>query len=192
MMMMMTGTSRSGEEDAEHVLDGPPAHRAGVRRAGARRAKADVHARVAGHLASPLPADDARVLRRPRRPGAAGLRLGPGEREARELRGDVYVGVALRRIASIGHGLLPGLSESTRLPHRWHMRYRRLPSTRPTPRDRQEPICPRKKRVIWTRWRPVPVKNVNYPRAPNSRRSGLVGPHTTPAIVDYKYMTSTL
>ena len=34
--------SRSGEEDAEHVLDGPPTHRAGVRRAGARRAEADV------------------------------------------------------------------------------------------------------------------------------------------------------
>ena len=38
---------------------------------------------------------------------------------------------------------------------------------------------------------PVPVKNVNYPRAPSSRRSGLVGPHTTPPIVNYKYMTST-
>jgi hypothetical protein len=31
----------------------------------------------------------------------------------------------------------------------------------------------------------------NYPRAPSSRRSGLVGPHTTPMIVNYKYMTST-
>ena len=61
----------------------------------------DAHARVAGDLAPPLPADDAGVLRRPRRPGAAGLRLGPGEREARELRGDVYVGVALRRIATL-------------------------------------------------------------------------------------------
>ena len=40
-------------------------------------------------------------------------------------------------------------------------------------------------------WRPVPVKYVNYPRAPRSRHSGLVGPHTTPAIVNYKYMTST-
>ena len=50
---------------------------------------------------------------------------------------------------------------------------------------------PPKKCVIWTRWRPVPVKNVNYPRAPSSRRSGLVGPHTTPPIVNYKYMTST-
>ena len=83
-------------------------------------------------------------------------------------------------------------SESTRLLRRWRMRCRRLPTTRPTPRDRQEPICPRKKCAIWARWRPVPVKNVNYPRAPSSRRSGLVGPHTSPAIVDYKYMTSTL
>ena len=31
----------------------------------------------------------------------------------------------------------------------------------------------------------------NYPRAPSSRRSGLVGPHTTPPIVKSKYMTST-
>ena len=46
------------------------------------------------------------------------------------------------------------------------MRYRRLPTTRPTPRGLQEPIYPRKKCVIWTRWRPVPVKNVNYPRPP--------------------------
>ena len=53
----------------------------------------DAHARVAGHLAAPLPADDARVLRRSRRPGAAGLRLGPGDREARELRDDVCIGV---------------------------------------------------------------------------------------------------
>ena len=38
---------------------------------------------------------------------------------------------------------------------------------------------------------PSPSKR-NYPRAPSSRRSGLVGPHTTPPIVNYKYMTSTL
>ena len=82
-------------------------------------------------------------------------------------------------------------SETTRPPHRRRMRCRRLPTTRPTPRGLQEPICPRKKCAIWTRWRPIPVKNVNYPRAPSSRRSGLVGPHTTPAIVNYKYMTST-
>ena len=61
------------------------------------------------------------------------------------------------------------------------------------PRDRhQEPICPRKKCVIWARWCPVPGQNVNYPRAPRNRHSGLVGPHTTPPIVNYKYMTSTL
>ena len=88
--------------------------------------------------------------------------------------------------------LLPGLSGSTRLPHRRRMRCRRLPATRPTSRDLQEPFCPRKKCAIWTRWRPVPVKNVNYPRAPSSRRSGLVGPHTTPTIVNYEYMPSTL
>ena len=85
-----------------------------------------------------------------------------------------------------------GLSESTKLLHRRRMRCRRLPTTRPTPIGLQEPICHRKKCAIWTRWRPVPVKNVNYPRAPNSRRSGLVGPHTTPPIVNYKYMPSTL
>ena len=34
-------------------------------------------------------------------------------------------------------------------------------------------------------------KYANYPRAPSSRRSGLVGPYTTPPIVNYKYMTST-
>ena len=83
-------------------------------------------------------------------------------------------------------------SETSRLLHRWRKRRRRLPTTRPTPRGRPEPICPRKKCAIWARWRPVPVKNVNYPRPPSSRRSGLVGPHTTPAIVNYKYMTSTL
>ena len=55
----------------------------------------DAHARVAGDLAPPLPADDAGVLGRPRRPGTAGLRLGPGDREARELRDDVG-GVLIR------------------------------------------------------------------------------------------------
>ena len=38
---------------------------------------------------------------------------------------------------------------------------------------------------------PVPVKNVNYPRPPRNRNSGLVGPYTTRTIVKYKYMTST-
>ena len=87
--------------------------------------------------------------------------------------------------------MLPGLSGSTRLSHRWRMRCRRLPTTRPTPRSHQEPISPRKKCAIWTRWRLVPDKNVNYPRPPRNRSSGLSGPHTTPPIVNYKYMTST-
>ena len=39
---------------------------------------------------------------------------------------------------------------------------------------------------------PRPRQIRNYPRAPSSRRSGLVGPFTTPPIVNYKYMTSTL
>ena len=71
------------------------------------------------------------------------------------------------------------------------MRRRRLPDPRPIPEGVQEPICPRKKCAIWTRWRPVPVKNVKYPRPPRNRNSGLVGPHTTPAIVNYKYTAST-
>ena len=83
-------------------------------------------------------------------------------------------------------------SETSRLLHRWRKRCRRLPNTRPTPRALQEPIYPRKKCAIWARWRPVPGKNANDPRAPSSRRSGLVGPYTTPPIVNYKYMTSTL
>ena len=103
-----------------------------------------------------------------------------------------FLSAAHATLAVIGQGLLPGLSESTRPPHRWRMRYRRLPTTRPTPEGVQEPICTRKKCASWARWRPVPVKNVNYPRAPSSRRSGLVGPHTTPAIVNYEYMPSTL
>ena len=83
-------------------------------------------------------------------------------------------------------------SETSRLLHQWRMRYRRLPTIRPTPRGLQEPICPRKKCAIWTRWHLVPGKNANYLRAPSSRRSGLVGPHTTPTIVKYEYMPSTL
>ena len=79
--------------------------------------------------------------------------------------------------------------------HRWPMRYRQLPTTRPTPRGLQEPIWPRKKCVIWTRWRLVSVKNVNYPRAPSSRRSGLAGsqraPLSTSVTVHSAWMDST-
>ena len=71
------------------------------------------------------------------------------------------------------------------------MRSRGPPDPRSIPERVRAPIYIRKKCTIWARWRPVPVKNVNYPRASSSRRSGLVGPHTTPPIVNYKYMTST-
>ena len=83
-------------------------------------------------------------------------------------------------------------SETSRLLHRWRKRCRRLPTTRPTPRGLQEPICPRKKCAIWTRWHLVPGKNANYLRAPSSRRSGLVGPYTTPTIVTDSYTHLTL
>ena len=102
-----------------------------------------------------------------------------------------FLSAARRGIATFGQGLLPKPSETTRLPHRWRMRYRRLPTTRTTSRDLQEPTCIRKKCAIWTRWRPVPVENANYPRPPRNRDSGLVGPHTTPPIVNYEYMTYT-
>ena len=39
---------------------------------------------------------------------------------------------------------------------------------------------------------PRPRQIRDYPRAPSSRRGGLVGPHTTPPIVNYKYMPSIL
>jgi len=39
---------------------------------------------------------------------------------------------------------------------------------------------------------PVNVNYANYLRAPNKRDSGLVGSHTTPPIVETKYMPSTL
>ena len=35
-------------------------------------------------------------------------------------------------------------------------------------------------------------KKRQLPEAPSSRRSGLVGPYTTPTIVNYEYMPSTL
>ena len=83
-------------------------------------------------------------------------------------------------------------SETSRLLHRWRTRCRRLPNARPIPRALQEPIYPRKKCAIWTRWRSVPGKHANSLRAPSSRRNGLVRPYTTPTIVNYEYMPSTL
>ena len=84
------------------------------------------------------------------------------------------------------------IQSSLESPEHWRMRCRRLPDPKTIPEGVREPICIHKKQISWTRWRPVPVKNANYLRPPSSRRSGLVGPYTTPPIVNYKYLTSTL
>ena len=102
--------------------------------------------------------------------------------------------ISANSLISAGHKTMNYLAMASRAlgaPKGRRMRYRRLPTNGPTPRGLQEPIYPRKKCAIWTRWRPVPGKNANYLRAPSSRRSGLVGPYTTPTIVNYEYMTST-
>ena len=106
-----------------------------------------------------------------------------------------FEGLSANSLNTPSHSSMNYLAMASRAlggPKRRRMRRKRLPTTRPTPRDVQEPICPRKKCAIWTRWRPVPVKNVNYPRPPRNRNSGFVGPHTTPPIVNYEYRTSTL
>ena len=103
-----------------------------------------------------------------------------------------YFGQISQQDSSLNHELLGNGFQSSRGPKHWRMRCRRLPTTRPTPRGLQEPICPRKKRAIWTRWHLVPGKNANYLRAPSSRRNGLVRPYTTPTIVNHEYMPSTL
>ena len=102
--------------------------------------------------------------------------------------------ISANSLISAAHRTMNCLAMASRAfggPKNRRMRCRRLPTTRPNPERAREPICLRKKCAIWARWRPVPVKNVNYPRAPSSRRSGLAGSHTTPPVVHYKYMTST-
>ena len=92
--------------------------------------------------------------------------------------------------AILSHCLLPGLSESTRVASTAYavqaLTHYQTYLARPPGAD----LHPKKVNNL-DPMAPVPVKNVNYPRAPSSRRSGLVGPHTTPAIVNYKHMTST-
>jgi len=74
VLLIRRRATGSREEHAEHVLDGPPAHRAGVRGGGAHLAEADVHARIAGDGTLLFLTDDARVPGRPRRPGAPRIR----------------------------------------------------------------------------------------------------------------------
>ena len=102
--------------------------------------------------------------------------------------------ISANSLSSAAHKTMNYLAMASRPlggPQDRRMRCRRLPTTRPTSGGLQEPICPHKKCLIWTRWRPVSRQNVNYQRAPKNRNSGLVGPHTTPPIVNYKYMSST-
>ena len=88
----------------------------------------------------------------------------------------------------LGNGFQGSLRALARIDRR--MRCMRLP-TPDLSREASGADLPPKKVCNLDPMAPVPVKNANYPRAPSSRNSGLVGPHTTPAIVNYKYMTST-
>ena len=86
-----------------------------------------------------------------------------------------FEGLSANSLNTPSHSSMNYLAMASRAlggPKRRRMRRRRLPTTRPTPRDLQEPICPRKKRAIWTRWHLVPGKNANYLRAP---RIGVCG-----------------
>ena len=72
-----------------------------------------------------------------------------------------FEGLSANSLTTPSHLTMNYLAMASRAlggPKRRRMRRRRLPTTRPTPRDLQEPIYPRKKCAIWTRWRPVPVK----------------------------------
>ena len=77
-------------------------------------------------------------------------------------------------------------------PKRQRMRRRRLPTTRPTREAPPGADLPPKKACNLDPMAPRSRKKRKLPEAPSSRRSGLVGPYTTPPIVNYKYMTSTL
>jgi hypothetical protein len=82
-----------------------------------------------------------------------------------------------RQYIHISTGPQPDIGPEPKSPKFWiqsslgspkyrRMRSRRLPDPRPIREGVREPICIRKKCAIWTRWRPVPVKNVNFSRAP--------------------------
>ena len=91
--------------------------------------------------------------------------------------------ISANSLISAAHKTMNSLALASRAlggPQDRRMRCSRLPTNRPTPRGLQEPISPRKKCAIWTRWRPVPVKNVNFFRAPGiviAVSLGLILPH---------------
>ena len=125
--------------------------------------------------------------------GHIGSVLDVGNRLPR-VRGRSHRWIPMRTGAQLPRGLHHdppkfSIQSSLESTERSRMRPRGPSDLGPIPEDVREPIWVRKKCAIWARWRPVPVKNVNYPRAPKNRNNGLVGPHTTPPIVNYKYMT---
>ena len=58
------------------------------------------------------------------------------------------------------------IQSSLQSPENQRRRCRRLPTIRATPVGVRGPICIQKKYIIWARWCPVPVKNVNFLGAP--------------------------
>ena len=82
------------------------------------------------------------------------------------------------------------IQSSLESPKHRRMRRGRLPAPDLSERESASRAAPEKS-VQFGPDGTVPVKNANYPRGPSSRRSGLVGPNTTPSIVNHKYMAST-
>ena len=58
------------------------------------------------------------------------------------------------------------IQSSLQSPENQRMRCRRLITIGATPVAVRGPICIQKKYIIWARWCPVPVKNVNFLGAP--------------------------
>ena len=82
--------------------------------------------------------------------------------------------ISANSLISAAHKTMNSLAMASRAlggPKNRRMRYRRLPTTRPTPRGLRGPIYIRKKCVIWTRSRPVPCR---IPRLVRIKRLGSV------------------
>ena len=81
----------------------------------------------------------------------------------RRMRGRFHRWIPMRtgaQLATCLHHDPPKFSIQSSLesPKRCRMRFRRLPDPRPIPEGVRGPICMQKKEIIWSRWRPVPVK----------------------------------
>ena len=100
----------------------------------------------------------------------------------------IHISKVLRRPTSLS----PNSSkfQSRVAPSSWHAAEA---TTRPQTYPERPPVTniPTKKVVYLGPTAPRPRKKRQLPEPPSSRRSGLVGPYTTPPIVNYKYRTST-